>query len=236
MNGIENLEIESMKDGQMAMDENDEIGTANQEDSAEWEIENEALNALAIHEAGHFVMSMLVTRHPPFHTRIVPEWGWGVCIPGAEEDDTLQAGLVAMGGCAAEAYWKNGKVVPDELAPYMANGSQRDYDNFIGLLKHACGRPNVTEGMLRFVLDCFNHAQHVIQRYFTVMTALAIALKFDRDIDYNRSIEFCREWGERLPEFSPVGFQRLTAEDEAALRDVLAKEEAKASKPLSVSA
>ena len=186
--------------------------------------EAEATHLLAIHEAGHFIAELAGSRHPPFHTCIVPEWGWGLCVPAVPCTDIAHAGIVAMGGYAAEAYCRNGKFTPDELAPYMED-SPRDYDDYVKLLR---GDHQVTEDMLRLTLGCFNLAQLVIRRNWRLARELAQELESRRRIGYDHAMALHRKWTERDPASQPDGFQRIGRRHEARLRRIVRKEEAEA--------
>ena len=115
------------------------------------EARNELITRIAVHEAGHAVMMLLLTRRAPYHVILTPETGTGMTVPIHFPDSGAERALIMMAGYAAEKLYDS----PEEdtsLGDYMLHD---DYDNqdFLNMCRDETGLERLPEDF--FVLHTF---------------------------------------------------------------------------------
>ena len=77
------------------------------------EARNELITRIAVHEAGHFVMMLLVIRSTPYHVILMPKTGAGMSVPIQFPDSVTKRALIMMAGYTAEKLYD----LPEEDTP-----------------------------------------------------------------------------------------------------------------------
>ena len=185
------------------------------------EARNELITRIAVHEAGHFVMMLLLTRHAPYHVILTPETGAGMTVPIHFPDSVTERALIMMAGYAAEKLYDS----PEEdafLGDYMLH---EDYDNqdFLNMCRDLTGRERLAEDSFVFELKSFQIAGEILKEHQTLIYSLAVEIKNadGAEMDYNTIKKFCREHQKAFPILGNIIFPVLTAKEKKELREAI---------------
>ncbi len=176
------------------------------EKCSDWQ--NEQITRTAIHEAGHFVMIMLLTKHAPFRMEISPETGCGATFPVVLPDKLHESGLILFAGYAAEKNFDGGDI-DSNLGQYM-NHEDYDFQDFLNECREYCGQERLTEGFFTLALEIYKAAQSILRPWQKLILALATELKFEPVMDYEKIKGFCHDFGKEFPILTNAVFDQFS--------------------------
>ena len=170
------------------------------------EARNDLITRIAVHEAGHFVMMLLLTRRAPYHVILTPETGTGMTVPLHIPDFGAERGLIMMAGYAAEKLYDS----PEEdtsLGDYMLHD---DYDNqdFLNMCRNLTGKESLTEKSYVFELKSFQVAGEILKGHKSLIFSLAYEIKNAEgtELNYDAIRKFCREHQRAFPVLGGIAF------------------------------
>ncbi len=179
------------------------------------------ITRIAIHEAGHFVMMLLLTRHAPYYVILTPETGMGMTVPIHFPDSGAERALIMMAGYAAEKLYDS----PEEdtsLGDYMLHD---DYDNqdFLNMCRNLTGMERLTEDSYVFELKSFQSAGEILEEHKLLIFSLADEIKNAKgtELDYNAIKKFCREHRQAFPVLGSIVFPPPNQKDRKELRKAI---------------
>ena len=185
------------------------------------EARNELITRIAVHEAGHAVMMLLLTRRAPYHVILTPETGTGMTVPIHFPDSGAERALIMMAGYAAEKLYDS----PEEdtsLGDYMLHD---DYDNqdFLNMCRDETGLERLTEDFFVFELKSFQAAGEILEGHKTLIFSLACEIKNAEgtELDYDAIRKFCREHQRVFPILGGIAFPVPTPNEEKELRQAI---------------
>lgn len=185
------------------------------------EARNELITRTAIHEAGHFVMILLLTRQAPYHVILTPETGAGMTLPIYFPDSAASKALIMMAGYAAEKLYDS----PEEDTPLGDYMLHEDYDNqeFLNMCRDLTGMERLAEDSYIFELKSFQIAGEILQKYMSLVFFLADEIKNAEgwELDYNAIKKFCREYQKEFLILGGIVFPVPTPKEKKELRKAI---------------
>ena len=185
------------------------------------EARNELITRIAVHEAGHAVMMLLLTRRAPYHVILTPETGTGMTVPINFPDSVTKRALIMMAGYAAEKLYDS----PEEdtsLGDYMLHD---DYDNqdFLDMCRNQTGMERLTEDFFVFELKSFQAAGEILKGHKSLIFSLACEIKNAEgtELDYDAIRKFCREHQRAFPVLGGIEFPVPTQDEKKELRQAI---------------
>ena len=185
------------------------------------EARNELITRIAVHEAGHAVMMLLLTRRAPYHVILTPETGTGMTVPIHFPDSVTKRALIMMAGYAAEKLYDS----PEEdtsLGDYMLHD---DYDNqdFLNMCRNLTEKERLTENSYVFELKSFQAAGEILKGHKTLIFSLACEIKNAEgtELDYDSIRKFCRENLQAFPVLGGIEFPDPTPKEKKELRQAI---------------
>ena len=185
------------------------------------EARNELITRIAVHEAGHFVMMLLLTRRAPYHVILTPETGTGMTVPLHIPDFGAERGLIMMAGYAAEKLYDSPEK-DTSLGDYMLHD---DYDNqdFLNMCRNLTGKESLTENSYVFELKSFQVAWGILKEHQSLIFSLANEIKNAEgtELDYDAIRKFCREHRRAFPVLGGIEFPVPTQKEKKELRQAI---------------
>ena len=185
------------------------------------EARNDLITRIAVHEAGHFVMMLLLTRRAPYHVILTPETGTGMTVPLHIPDFGAERGLIMMAGYAAEKLYDSPEK-DTSLGDYMLHD---DYDNqdFLNMCRNLTGKESLPEKSYVFELKSFQVAGEILKGHKSLIFSLAYEIKNAEgwELDYNAIKKFCREYQKEFLILGGIVFPVPTPKEEKELRKAI---------------
>ena len=185
------------------------------------EARNELITRISVHEAGHAVMMLLLTRRAPYHVILTPETGTGMTVPIHFPDSVTKKALIMMAGYAAEKLFDS----PEEdtsLGDYMLHD---DYDNqdFLNMCRNLTEKERLTENSYVFELKSFQAAGEILKGHKSLIFSLACEIKSAEgtELDYDAIRKFCREHQRAFPILGGIEFPVPTQKEKKELRQAI---------------
>lgn len=180
---------------------------------------DELINRIAVHEAGHFVMMLLLMRQSPYHIVLTPETGSGMTLPFCVPDSPVEHALIMMAGYAAERLFDTA-AEDTGLGDYMYHD---DYDNqdFLNMCRELGGTDGVKADYYVFELESFQAAKDILKNHKSFIFALATELKNSEktEMDYAAIKTFCRKYQKEFPVIKTITFPDPSSHDEPGLQN-----------------
>ncbi len=185
------------------------------------EARNELITRIAVHEAGHFVMMLLLTRCAPYHVILTPETGTGTTVPIHFPDFGAERALIMMAGYAAEKLYDS----PEEDTPLGDYMLHEDYDNqdFLNMCRDLTGIKRLAEDSFVFELKSFQIAEDILKEHQSLIFSLADEIKNAEgtELDYDAIRTFCREHQRAFPILGGIEFPVPTQKEKKELRQAI---------------
>ena len=182
------------------------------------EARNELINSIAVHEAGHFVMMLLLMRQAPYYITLTPETGNGMTLPFRLPDSIAEYALIMMAGYAAEKLWDSSGE-DTGLGDYLHH-DDCDNQDFLNMCRELGGTVGVTADYYIFELKSFQAAEEVLKNHKSLIFSLATELKYAEgtEMDYDAIKNFCRDNRRAFPLLGSVTFSKPTPKEKKELQ------------------
>jgi|GEM_PF-5368618 len=181
----------------------------------------ERINRIAIHEAGHFVMMLLLMREASYHIVLTPETGMGMTVPFHFPEAVLERAPILMAGYAAEKLYDSPEG-ETSLGDYMFH---EDYDNqdFLNMCRDLNAEGKLTERAYIFELKTFECAVDILKEYKALIYLLAgeLADAEETKMDYNAIKKFCKEYRDAYPILGTIAFPFPTSKDKEFFKEAI---------------
>lgn len=172
----------------------------------------------AIHEAGHVVMLLLLTKHAPFYVHVSQKYVRGVTIQTLTPKRFEERALVLFAGYAAEKILNGGKVC-DDISTYMHHDDS-DFQMYLDDCREQSGKETISEDFYVLALEFFKAAQQILLSHKALLFHFASELMNSHELSYDEIKDYCHDNAEAFPilkstlfdKFSPV--ERLDFENE----------------------
>jgi len=151
-------------------------------------MQSEKSKVAPVHEAGHFVLHVLLHGTPPHKTRLYGDDN-GYCLMLANDGDHLQAILTMLAGYAATAY----QLEPVGMKSQMLNfADTEDYYAVRKIYEDAYG-PIVNEKLFHDdMLFRYGYVQFLLDMHWDKVCEVAEILEEKREINYDNALEIIK--------------------------------------------
>ena len=185
------------------------------------EARNELINSIAVHEAGHFVMMLLLMRQAPYYITLTPETGNGMTLPFRLPDSIAEYALIMMAGYAAEKLWDSSGE-DTGLGDYLHH-DDCDNQDFLNMCRNQTGMERLTEDSFVFELKSFQIAEDILKGHQSLIFSLANEIKNAEgtELDYDAIRKFCREHQRAFPVLGGIEFPVPTQKEKKELRQAI---------------
>lgn len=182
---------------------------------ADWQYE--LLMGNAIHEAGHFIMMFLLTQRAPFYMSISEKNMDGVTIQTVLPRDFKECALILFAGYAAESIYA-GNETDKGLGNFMRH-DDCDFQMYLEDCRDYSGQQGIAEGFYIFALEAYNAAQQILSKQKSLLFLLAGELMFEREMDYQKIKDFCKEYAQSFPLLATAIFDDFTCSNRMELEE-----------------
>ena len=163
----------------------------------------------AIHEAGHFVMMLLLTKHAPFYVHVSKKYVRGVTIQTLTPKKFEERALVLFAGYAAEKVFDGGAVC-DDISTYMHHDDS-DFQMYLDDCREQSGKETISGDSYVLALELFKKAQQILLSSKALLFHLASELMDRHELSYEEIKDYCHDNAEAFPILKSALFDKFSS-------------------------